>query len=208
MTEEMRQLIYCMHFKGQSSPATDEPRRIRVTRSATSCTVRTTVGPEGVAGSLEAAEGDLAFFEAEMHLTGAHTFSQEGTITFGENHLLRFTSAYEGHLGPSAGAGDCRRNGHLERGGRGRAVCQRPGPHYFQFHPQRVRRGQRLSLRGDLSSVEDPCLQNRLIALKSQRLIPFDRHLGSVQPGLLTVLAAVSSFCKTSAPLRLENLCP
>jgi hypothetical protein len=39
-------------------------------------------------------------------------------------------------------------------------------------------------------------------------LIPFDRHLGSVQPGLLTVLAAVSSFCKTSAPLRLENLCP
>jgi hypothetical protein len=101
MAEEMRQLIYCMHFKGQSSPATDEPRRIRATSSATSCTVRTTVGPEGVTGSLEAAEGDLAFLEAEMHLTGAHVFSEKGTITFGENHLLRFTSASEGHLGPS-----------------------------------------------------------------------------------------------------------
>jgi hypothetical protein len=100
----MRQLIYCMHFKGQSSPATDEPRRIRVTSSATSCTVRTTVGPEGVAGSLEATEGDLAFLEAEMHLTGAHTFSQKGTITFGDQHLLCFASASEGHLGPSPGA--------------------------------------------------------------------------------------------------------
>jgi hypothetical protein len=53
MTEEMRQLIYCMHFKGQSSPALDERRRIRATSSATSCTVRTTVNPEGIAGSLE-----------------------------------------------------------------------------------------------------------------------------------------------------------
>jgi hypothetical protein len=102
MTEEMRQLIYCMHFKGQSSPATNEPRRIRATSSATSCTVRTTVSPEGVAGSLEAAEGDLAFLEAEMHLTGAHTFSETGTITFGDQHVLRVTSAYEGHLGPSS----------------------------------------------------------------------------------------------------------
>jgi hypothetical protein len=102
MTEGMRQLIYCMHFKGQSSPATDEPRRIRATSSATSCTVRTAVGPEGVTGSLDAVEGDLAFLEAELHLTGSHTFSGAGTITFGDQHLLRFTSTYEGHLGPSA----------------------------------------------------------------------------------------------------------
>jgi hypothetical protein len=102
MTEGMRSLIYCMHFKGQSSPITDEPRRIRATSSATSCTVRTTVGPEGVTGSLEAVEGDLAFLEAELQLTGAHTFSGTGTITFGDEHLLRFTSAHEGHLGPSA----------------------------------------------------------------------------------------------------------
>jgi hypothetical protein len=51
---------------------------------------------------IEAAEGDLAFLEAELQLTGTHSFSGSGTITFGDQHLLRFTSAYEGQLGPSA----------------------------------------------------------------------------------------------------------
>ena len=102
MTEAMRQILYCMHFKGQFSPAADEPRRIRVTSSAASCTVRTTVGPNGVTGSLEAAEGDLAFLEAELRLTGAHTFSGNGTITFGDQHLLKFITTYEGQLRPSA----------------------------------------------------------------------------------------------------------
>src|SRR5258708_30295290 len=98
----MRQLIYSMHFQGRSSPVTDDRRRIKTTTSATSCTLRTTIGADGVDGSQEAIAGDLAFLESEIELTSPERFSARGVITFGENHLLRFSTAEDGNLRPSA----------------------------------------------------------------------------------------------------------
>jgi hypothetical protein len=99
----MKQIIYSMHFQGQTSPTSHDPHLIRNAASATSCTLRTQVNAQGVDGHHEAAEGDLAFLESEMRLTGPDSFSEQGTITFGEQHLLRFTTMQNGCLMPSAG---------------------------------------------------------------------------------------------------------
>ena len=98
----MRQLIYSMHFHGRSSSITDDRRTIKTTTTATSCTLRTTIGADGVEGRHEAIAGELAFLESEIHLTGPERFSEKGVITFGENHQLRFSTMEDGHLAPSA----------------------------------------------------------------------------------------------------------
>ncbi len=99
----MKQIIYTMHFKGQASPASADSKVMKATSSATSCTIGTTVGDDGVTGTFQAADGGLAFFESEVQLKSASSFLEAGTISFGENnHLLRFTTVGEGYLGPSA----------------------------------------------------------------------------------------------------------
>lgn len=98
----MNQVIYSMHFHGRSSSITDERSTIKITTTATSCTIRTTIGAGGVEGRHEAIAGELAFLESEMHLTGPERFSEKGVITFGENHLLRFSTMEDGHFAPSA----------------------------------------------------------------------------------------------------------
>ena len=98
----MRQLIYSMHFQGRSSLVTDDKRTIKTTTTATSCTLRSTIGADGVDGRHEAITGDLAFLESEIHLTGPERFSEKGVITFGEKHSLRFSTMDDGHLGLSA----------------------------------------------------------------------------------------------------------
>ena len=98
----MRQIIYSMHFQGRSSPLSSDERVFKTTTSATSCTVRTTIDDHGVEGTHEATDGDLAFVESEIQFTGRESFSEKGTITFGESHLLRFSTVEDGHLGPSA----------------------------------------------------------------------------------------------------------
>jgi hypothetical protein len=100
----MRQIVYSMHFQGQTSPAAHDHHVVRVAASATSCTLRTRIDSQGVEARHEALEGDLAFLESEMQLIGPDSFVEQGTITFGENHTLRFTTLQNGHLAPSAGA--------------------------------------------------------------------------------------------------------
>lgn len=99
----MRRILYSMHFQGQTSPTANDGHVIRNAASATSCTLRTRISAEGVDGQHEASEGDLAFLESEMHLIGPDSFSEQGTIAFGENHVLRFTTVQNGCLVPSSG---------------------------------------------------------------------------------------------------------
>jgi hypothetical protein len=98
----MRQIIYSMHFQGRSSPLSSDEHTFKTTSSATSCTLRTTIDEAGVAGTHEAAEGDLAFVESEIHFTDHERFTERGVILFGENHSLRFSTVDNGHLEPSA----------------------------------------------------------------------------------------------------------
>lgn len=96
----MRQLVYAMHFRGQAARTGGDPKALRATSSATSCTVNTTIRPSGLDAELTAADGDLAFFESELRITGPDCFEESGFITFGDeaDHVLRFSTLGQGHL--------------------------------------------------------------------------------------------------------------
>lgn len=66
--------------------------------------MQTVVGPMGAETTLQPAEGDLAFLEAEIRLSGQDAFEGSGVLAFGDEgeHSLRFSTSKSGQLGPSA----------------------------------------------------------------------------------------------------------
>ena len=97
----MRQLVYAMRFTGQATPASPDGMVLKAARIAPSSSVTSTVGPAGLAGTLEPAAGGNATFASEVTFTGATSFQEVGTIAFGAGHLLRFATVGSGYLGPS-----------------------------------------------------------------------------------------------------------
>src|SRR5690349_13151483 len=98
----MTQVLYNLQFRGTAAPGGDNGV-MKATTSATSCRMETIVGPDGVTGTFGPAEGGLAYFESEVRILNAESFSESGTITFGEGvHSLRFSTVGQGFLGPSA----------------------------------------------------------------------------------------------------------
>jgi len=51
---------------------------------------------------VRASQGDLAFFESELRLTGVDEFEENGEITFGDDseHVLKFSTQGQGHIAP------------------------------------------------------------------------------------------------------------
>ena len=94
----MKHVIYAMQFKGAATPGA-ESGTLKVTTSATSCSIRSIAGPAGIEGVFQPAEGGMAFFESEARMTGPDTFVEQGAISFGESdNALKFTTIGQGHL--------------------------------------------------------------------------------------------------------------
>src|ERR1700685_4302943 len=94
----MKHVIYALQFKGAATPGA-ESGTLKVTTSATSCSIRSVVGADGIEGAFQPAEGGMAFFESEVRMTGADTFVEEGSISFGEGeNSLKFKTIGQGHL--------------------------------------------------------------------------------------------------------------
>jgi len=83
-------------------PAAADAEVLRTTGSATSCVVSTVIRASGVQTDLKASDGDLAFLESELRVTGPDEFQEDGTITFGDEneHVLRFSTVGQGHVSP------------------------------------------------------------------------------------------------------------
>jgi len=75
---------------------------LRTTGSATGCVVSTVIRPSGLQTDLKASDGDLAFLDSELRVTGPDEFREDGTITFGDDseHVLRFSTLGQGHVTP------------------------------------------------------------------------------------------------------------
>ena len=99
----MRHIIYSMQFKGTATPGADEGV-LKATTSATSCSVKSIVGTDGVEGGFIPAEGGMAFFESTVKMTGGESFTESGSICFGDDHSLEFSTVGAGRLAPSADA--------------------------------------------------------------------------------------------------------
>ena len=101
----MREVIYAMRFRGQAEPVGEVGNVLRAATSAPSSTLSSTVGEDGLTGTLAAAAGEVATFESEVTFTGETSFQEVGTIGFGPGHHLRFSTVGSGYLGPSADPG-------------------------------------------------------------------------------------------------------
>ena len=97
----MRHIIFNMQFKGMAAP-TGEEGVMKANTSATSCSMKSVIGEDGVEGAFAPAEGGMAFFESEVRMTDAGRFVEKGSISFGDDHTLEFSTVGEGILEPSA----------------------------------------------------------------------------------------------------------
>jgi hypothetical protein len=98
----MRELIYAMRFTGQAEPVGNVGNVLKASTSAPSSTLSSSVGPNGLTGTLAPAPGADATFVSEVTFTGETSFLETGTIGFGNSHVLRFTTVGSGYLAPSA----------------------------------------------------------------------------------------------------------
>ena len=96
----MRQLVYALRFTGRATPAGPDGNVLTVAATAPGATLVATVGPAGLAGTLEPAEGGEAALASEVTFTGATSFQEVGTIAFGGGHRLRFSTVGSGYFGP------------------------------------------------------------------------------------------------------------
>lgn len=96
----MRKIVYTMHFTGQTSRHVDDAELWRTTGSATSSVITTVILPAGVQTSLKASEGELAFIESELRLSGPDNYRESGEISFGDEgeHALRFSTLGHGYI--------------------------------------------------------------------------------------------------------------
>ena len=93
----------CHAVYRQRAPKAGSPSVLKATTTASSCSITSTVGPEGVRGELRTTKGDKAIFESEVTLTGEASFRESGTIRFGDTpHRLHFSTVGEGHIDASA----------------------------------------------------------------------------------------------------------
>ena len=96
-----------MHFKGRTSRASPDSQLLRTIGSATSCVVSTVIRGSGVETRLQASEGDLAFLDSELRVTGPDSYREDGSITFGDDNanVLWFSTLGEGHFTSSIAPG-------------------------------------------------------------------------------------------------------
>ncbi len=96
----MRKLLYAMQVRGQTARGSEPSMPMRSTGSAASCTMHTVISPSGIQTDLSPSDGELAFVESEMQVTGPGEFKESGEIVFGEasEHALRFSTLGSGHF--------------------------------------------------------------------------------------------------------------
>jgi len=97
----MKQVIYAMKFTGTAAPGA-AANVIKAATSSPSTTVTSVIGAEGLQGTLTHVAGGKAEFESEVTMTGETSFTETGSIRFGDDNRLHFTSFEHGYLGESA----------------------------------------------------------------------------------------------------------
>jgi hypothetical protein len=98
----VREVMYALQFSGQAEEVGEVGNVLKATTSAPSSTISSTVGVEGLTGTLAPAAGDAATFTSEVTFTGETSFLETGTIGFGDRNQLRFSTVGSGYLAPSA----------------------------------------------------------------------------------------------------------
>jgi hypothetical protein len=97
----MRQLTFVLQFKGSGAPVPGSDNRLRARTTATGQIFRSLLDPKGIHAVVEAADMTTAVFESEVQITGAGTFVESGSITYGAAGKVTFKTVGQGVIGPS-----------------------------------------------------------------------------------------------------------
>jgi hypothetical protein len=96
----MKQLVYVLQFKGKVEPAGEG--KMKASMTAAGLTVDTIVGKHGLNTAFGSPGGREAVFQSDVEMNPDGSFKEWGTIRFGDEHSVQFTTALHGVFGPSA----------------------------------------------------------------------------------------------------------
>lgn len=99
----MTPLAYSLQFRGTAIESA--PGLLIARTSAPGCSLVTTLGEDGLSGRFESASGDEAVLRSRIEVRSDGTFVEEGTITVGREHVLRFRTLDVGRIGGSPDPG-------------------------------------------------------------------------------------------------------
>ena len=98
----MSQIGYAMQFRGSAGPQEGKENELWAKTGSTTNGLATALGAGGPTLSIDAAPAQRASFTSNVQILEDGTFTEDGTIDFGEAGTLDFTTIGTGWMGPSA----------------------------------------------------------------------------------------------------------
>lgn len=100
----MRQVLYVMKFSGQASFTNSAQQQISLKTTGLSNTMSTRITEAGIEGIMTADPDPdgAAFLESTVTMDQQKSFTQSGSISFGDDHEITFETVGAGLFGPSA----------------------------------------------------------------------------------------------------------
>ena len=101
----MREIVFALEFRGHGAavPGSTTKRRARTT--ASSQTLTTMLGADGVRAHVDPLGGDSAVLEARVERFGDGTFVEEGSIAYGAAGTVTFATVGRGWVTPAPAPG-------------------------------------------------------------------------------------------------------
>jgi hypothetical protein len=103
----MRQIVFAVRFRGEASWIGVDGNLLRIVARSSGNSMRTWFDRSGLHGEMHDESGGEIRLESELTITGATTFQEIGTISFGEHgDCLRVSTSGSGHVEPAGQEGD------------------------------------------------------------------------------------------------------
>ena len=98
----MSQIGYAMQFRGSAGPQEGKENELWAKTGSTTNSLSTGLGADGPTLSIDSAAAERASFTSNVQMLEDGSFTEDGTIDFGEAGTLHFTTIGTGWMGPSA----------------------------------------------------------------------------------------------------------
>ena len=98
----MSQIGYAMQFRGSAGPQDGKENELWAKTGSTTNSLSTALGAGGPTLAIGEAASERASFTSNVQMLEDGSFTEDGTIDFGEAGTLDFTTIGTGWMGPSA----------------------------------------------------------------------------------------------------------
>ena len=98
----MSQIGYAMQFRGSAGPQEGKENELWAKTGSATNSLSTALGTSGPTLAIDEAAAERASFTSNVQMLEDGSFTEDGTIDFGEAGTLDFTTIGTGWMGPSA----------------------------------------------------------------------------------------------------------